>query len=119
MGACAGEQHEGNELGSASPQRLDEPPPCEQAEAGEGVHHQAGQRGEPVDGEHPGEILIPSKDHGTVEVDVPFEYATVGMVVGQLLREGELEYRFTGVLTARTPVGRMRVTFDERGVFRP
>lgn len=64
-------------------------------------------------------VRVEAGQTATSMVEVPFDFASVGAALGRLLRRGELEYRFTGVLTARTPVGRMRVTFDERGVFRP
>ena len=64
-------------------------------------------------------VRIPSRERGPVRVDIPFEFGAVGMALGGLLRRGELEYRFTGELRARTPLGAPRVPFDERGVFRP
>lgn len=71
------------------------------------------------DGEREGVVEIPSHQTARVEVEVPFEYAEVGVVVGRLLREGELEYRFSGSLEFRTPVGGIHVPFDEQGTFRP
>jgi LEA14-like dessication related protein len=64
-------------------------------------------------------VRIPSRESGTVRAEIPFEFGAVGMAVGGLLRRGELEYRFTGELGVRTPLGAPRVAFDERGVFRP
>lgn len=54
-----------------------------------------------------------------LEVLVPFEAAAVGAALARLLRQGELEYRFTGELLAGTPLGTKRIPFDERGLFRP
>lgn len=54
-----------------------------------------------------------------VEVLVPFETGTVGTALGRLLRQGELEYRFSGELLAGTPLGERRISFDQRGLFRP
>ncbi len=71
------------------------------------------------DGEHPGRVEILSQESTRVEVQVPFQYSSVGLVVGRLLRQGELEYRFSGSLQFSLPVGRVRVPFDERGTFRP
>jgi len=64
-------------------------------------------------------VRIPARESGSVRVDIPFEFGAVGMALGGLLRRGELEYRFTGELRVRTPLGTSRVPFDERGVFRP
>ena len=47
-------------------------------------------------------VRVEAGQTATSMVEVPFDFASVG-----------------AALTARTPVGRMRVTFDERGVFRP
>lgn len=71
------------------------------------------------DGEREGMVEIPSQETTRVEVEVPFEYSSVGVVIGRLLRQGELEYRFSGSLEFRTPVGGVHVPFDERGTFRP
>lgn len=71
------------------------------------------------DGEHPGMVQIPSQESTRIELEVPFQYSSVGMVVGRLLRQGELEYRFSGSLQFSLPVGHVLVPFDERGTFRP
>lgn len=71
------------------------------------------------DGAYQGKVEIPAGETAQVEVDVPFEYGTVGVVVGRLLRRGELEYRFSGSLRFPLPVGSVHVPFDERGTFRP
>ena len=71
------------------------------------------------DGEREGVVEVPSHETARVEVEVPFEYASVGVVIGRLLRQGELEYRFSGSLEFRTPIGGVGVPFDERGTFRP
>ena len=71
------------------------------------------------DGEHPGTVEVLSKGSTRIELEVPFQYSSVGMVVGRLLRQGELEYRFSGSLQFSLPVGHVRVPFDDRGTFRP
>ena len=71
------------------------------------------------EGEREGMVEIHSRETTRVEVEVPFEYSSVGVVIGRLLRQGELEYRFSGSLEFRTPVGGVHVPFDERGTFRP
>lgn len=54
-----------------------------------------------------------------MQVLVPFEMTSMTAALGRLLRQGELEYRFTGVLLAGTPLGQRRIPFDQRGRFRP
>lgn len=58
-------------------------------------------------------------DTTSVELEVPFDVASVGAALSRLLRRGELEYRFTGELRVGTPVGTTRVPFDQTGLFRP
>jgi len=72
-----------------------------------------------AEGGIPHALRIERGDVGVVEVELPFDFASVGAALGRLLRRGALDYRFSGELTVRTPVGRRRVPFDERGVFRP
>jgi LEA14-like dessication related protein len=62
---------------------------------------------------------VPARGTGTVTVKVPFDFASVGLAAGRLLRQGELEYRFSGELLFHTPLGGKRLPFDERGRFRP
>jgi len=64
-------------------------------------------------------VRIPSRDKGRVDIALPFQFSTVGIALGSLLRRGELEYRFSGELRVRTRFGGSRVPFDERGIFRP
>jgi LEA14-like dessication related protein len=64
-------------------------------------------------------LRVPARDKGTVTVVVPFDLASVGAALGRLLRSGELEYRFTGEILARTPLGSRRIPIDQRGLFRP
>ena len=64
-------------------------------------------------------VRVPARESTSVRVHIPFEFGAVGMALGSLLRRGELEYRFTGELRARTPLGTSRIPFDERGIFRP
>jgi LEA14-like dessication related protein len=70
-----------------------------------------------ADGDMAAPVRVEAGETGTVIVEVPFDFASLGAALGRLLRRGELEYRFTGALTVRAPVGRMRVAFDERGIF--
>lgn len=64
-------------------------------------------------------VRVPARDKGVVTVAVPFDLASVGAALGRLLRSGELEYRFTGEILARTPLGSRRIPIDQKGVFRP
>ena len=64
-------------------------------------------------------VRVPARDTGLVTVAVPFDLASVGAALGRLLRSGELEYRFTGEILARTPLGSRRIPIDQRGLFRP
>jgi len=63
-------------------------------------------------------VSVPAHDTASVQLDVPFDIASVGTALQRLLRRGELEYRFTGELRVTRPRS-VRVPFDERGVFRP
>ncbi|HKJ01600.1 MAG TPA: LEA type 2 family protein, partial [Longimicrobiales bacterium] len=78
---------------------------------GEWVTLAEGRAGEP--------LRVPARDTGTVTVVVPFDLASVGVALGRLLRSGELEYRFTGEILARTPLGSRRIPIDQKGLFRP
>lgn len=64
-------------------------------------------------------VRVPAGGSAPVEVSVPFDLASVGAALTRLLRRGELEYRFSGVLLAGTPLGAKRIPFDQRGLFRP
>lgn len=64
-------------------------------------------------------VKVPAHRTGSVRVNVPFDLGTVGLAAGRLLRQGQLEYRFTGELRVHTPLGSKRLPFDERGSFRP
>lgn len=70
-------------------------------------------------GSLPDTVRFPGGETGRVELAVPFDMASLGAAVGRLLRQGELEYRFSGQLTAGTPLGTKRIPFDQRGTFRP
>ena len=72
-----------------------------------------------AEGKSPEPVRVPANGTGTVSVDVPFDLASVGAALGRLLRSGELEYRFTGEILARTPLGSRRIPIDQQGLFRP
>lgn len=63
-------------------------------------------------------VSIPAGAAASVELRVPFEMGSLGSALARLLRRGELEYRLTGELQVTAP-RRVRVPFDQRGVFRP
>ena len=71
------------------------------------------------DGVYEEAVEIPGDGTTTVEVEVPFQYASVGTVVGRLLRQGQVEYRFSGLFRFHVLVGGFDVPFDEQGTFRP
>ncbi|MDP2958015.1 MAG: LEA type 2 family protein [Longimicrobiales bacterium] len=72
-----------------------------------------------AEGRLPDGVRVPAGETGTVEVAVPFDLSALGTALGRLLRQGELEYRFSGELLAGTPLGAKRIPFDQRGLFRP
>ena len=72
-----------------------------------------------AEGRLPDAVRVPAGETGTVEVAVPFDLSALGTALGRLLRQGELEYRFSGELLAGTPLGAKRIPFDQRGLFRP
>jgi LEA14-like dessication related protein len=64
-------------------------------------------------------VKVPAHETGSVTLNVPFDVGAVRLAAGRLLRQGELEYRFTGELLFHTPLGGKRLPFDERGTFHP
>jgi LEA14-like dessication related protein len=72
-----------------------------------------------VEGQLDRVVRVPGHAVEPVEIIVPFGAASVGAALSRLLRQGELEYRFSGELLAGTPLGEKRIPFDQRGLFRP
>lgn len=72
-----------------------------------------------AEGELADTVRVPAHGTARVEASVPFDLAAVGAALARLLRQGELEYRFSGELRAGTPLGRRGIPFDERGRIRP
>lgn len=64
-------------------------------------------------------MKVPAHDTGSVTLHVPFDLGALGLAAGRLLRQGQLEYRFTGELRFHTPLGAKGLPFDQRGTFRP
>ncbi len=62
-------------------------------------------------------LQIPAKDSSVVRLPVSFEYRTLGMVIVQLLTQGEVNYRVKGDVTVGTPVGELNRPFDATGRF--
>jgi hypothetical protein len=60
-----------------------------------------------------------ARDSTYISRDVPCEYQAVGQALTGLLQEGRLRYRFSGALTAATPVGDRRVPFSGTGTITP
>lgn len=83
-----------------------------------------GTEGEPVwvtlaEGIMADTVRVEGAGERRLEVSIPFDVVSAGAALGRLLRQGELEYRFSGALLAGTPLGERRVPFDQRGRFRP
>lgn len=62
-------------------------------------------------------IRVPANGRSIVEVPVEFSYRTLGRAARALIDEGSFEYRLSGVVELRRPVGR-EVRFDHDGVLR-
>lgn len=65
------------------------------------------------------DVHMPARDSTYISLDVPFEYRAAGQALTGLLQEGRLRYRFSGALTAATPVGDRRIPFSGTGTITP
>lgn len=63
--------------------------------------------------------LLAAGERTLVAVDVPFRYGDVGRAVASLLQSGRLHYRFHGSFTVGSPVGELRIPFDQTGLLDP
>ena len=50
---------------------------------------------------------------------VPFSYSELGNAAASLLRDGRLRYRFAGSFTVGSPIGDIRIPFDQDGILDP
>ena len=62
------------------------------------------------------EVRVPARDSVTVELPVPFEYGGIGAALRSIFERGEVEYRASGEVWVRGPVGRIRVPYRHQGV---
>ncbi len=60
-------------------------------------------------------LQIPANDSSIVRLPVAFEYRTLGMVVVQLVTQGEVNYRVKGDVTVGTPIGDFNRPFEAAG----
>ena len=60
-------------------------------------------------------LQIPANDSSLVRLPVAFEFRTLGMVVVQLMTQGEVNYRVKGDVTVGTPVGDFNRPFEATG----
>lgn len=61
------------------------------------------------------EFSVAARDTGRVRIPVDFEYAALGGAASSLLRNGSFDYRATGSVHARTPLGNRDVPFRRTG----
>ncbi len=62
------------------------------------------------------EVRVPARDSVTVELPVPFEYGGIGAAIQSIFERGEVDYRASGEVWVRGPVGRIRIPYRHQGV---
>lgn len=62
-------------------------------------------------------LQVPAHDSSLVRLPVSFEYRALGLVVVQLITQGEVNYRVKGDVTVGTPVGDINRPFESAGRF--
>ncbi len=62
-------------------------------------------------------LQLPANDSSLVRLPIAFEFRTLGMVIVQLMTQGEVNYRVKGDVTVGTPVGDFNRPFDATGRF--
>lgn len=62
-------------------------------------------------------LQVPAHDSAMVRLPVSFEYRSLGLVVVQLITQGEVNYRVKGDVTVGTPVGDINRPFESAGRF--
>ena len=62
-------------------------------------------------------LQIPANDSSLVRLPVAFEYRNLGLVLMQLVTQGEVNYRVKGDVTFGTPIGELNRPFDAIGRF--
>ncbi len=60
---------------------------------------------------------VGARETRPVTIPVEFSYSALGSASWELLRAKSLEYRVSGIIDARTPIGPREVPFERRGLF--
>ncbi|CAN5420839.1 hypothetical protein BH24GEM3_BH24GEM3_19180 [soil metagenome] len=60
-------------------------------------------------------FTVAARDSGSVEIPVEFTYAGLGGAASSLMRAGTFDYRASGTVDVRTPLGPYEVPFARRG----
>lgn len=63
------------------------------------------------------QFTVAARDSGFVQIPVEFTYAGLGGAATSLLRAGTFDYRASGIVDVRTPLGLYEVPFARRGTF--
>lgn len=58
---------------------------------------------------------VAARDSGVVQIPVEFSYASLGTAASSLMRAGTFDYRASGTVDVRTPIGLYEVPFARRG----
>lgn len=66
-------------------------------------------------GMHEEDFAVAARDTAVIQVPVEFTYASLGTAATSLLRAGTFDYRATGEVDVRTPLGRHGVPFRRTG----
>lgn len=64
-------------------------------------------------------VSLESGQTTPVTLLVPFSYSELGSAAASLLRDGRLRYRFAGAFTVGSPIGDIRIPFDQDGILDP
>jgi LEA14-like dessication related protein len=64
-----------------------------------------------------GQLQVPAHDSSIVRLPVSFEYRSLGLVLVQLITQGEVNYKVKGDVTVGTPVGDFNRPFESAGRF--
>lgn len=67
-------------------------------------------------GRYDDDFTVAAGDSASVQIPVEFSYSGLGGAASSLLRAGTFNYRATGVVDVRTPLGTREVPFRRRGM---
>ena len=62
-----------------------------------------------------GLLQVPAHDSSIVRLPVSFEYRSLGLVLVQLITQGEVNYKIKGDVTVGTPIGDFNRPFESSG----